>query len=100
MVEMVNPTHAGIWFKEEVLDERGIGVNEAARLLGVARPHLSHVLNGNRPLSVELAVKMEAAFGFKADVLVRMQANHELAQARMNAETITASVTRYQPVAA
>lgn len=33
-------------------------------------------------------------------VLVQMQANHELAQARMNAEAITATVTRYEPVAA
>ena len=93
---MTNPAHAGIFVKEEILDERGISITAAAEILKVARPNLNNVLNGHRALSCELAIKIEKAFGFNADVLMRMMMNHEMAQVRMNQAAITADIQPYK----
>ncbi len=39
----------------------GASVSEAADKLGVSRGHLSCVLHGHRPVTVELVMKLEAA---------------------------------------
>jgi antitoxin HigA-1 len=48
----------------------------------VTRQAMSNLLNGNAGLSAEMAIRFEKAFGLRADTLMRMQAAHDLAQAR------------------
>jgi plasmid maintenance system antidote protein VapI len=40
-------------------------------------------------LSTEMAIRFEKAFGIKAETLMRMQASHQLAQARAREDKIT-----------
>lgn len=80
---MFNPPHPGAMLKEDVLPELGLGVNEAARQLGVSRVTLSRVLNGRAAVSAEMALRLEAWLpGPTADSWVRMQADYDLWQAR------------------
>ncbi|MNI90878.1 hypothetical protein D3C73_1484610 [compost metagenome] len=58
------------------------------------------MINGHRALSHEMALKIEAAFGVDAEMLVNLQTNYDLAQARAHAAEITAGVKRREPVAA
>ncbi len=46
---------------------------------------MSGLLNGRAGLSAEMAIRFEMAFGLSAETLVRMQAAHDLAQARSHA---------------
>ena len=62
----------------------GLSVTEAAAQLGVTRPAMSNLLNGKAGLSAEMALRFEKAFGISADTLMRMQAAHELALARVH----------------
>lgn len=39
-------------------------------------------MGGNAGLSAEMAIRFERAFGVKADMLMRMEAAHALAEAR------------------
>ena len=97
---MMNPVHAGIFVREELVEANGLTVSKVADLLGVARPNLNNVLNGHRALSYELALKFEALFPtIKADFLVRLQTNHDLAQARMREAEIKAGIKSYEMAA-
>jgi addiction module HigA family antidote len=57
-------------------------VTQIADHMDVARQSMSKLLNGRQGLSAEMAIRFEKAFGLKAETLMRMQAAHELAEAR------------------
>jgi addiction module HigA family antidote len=80
--------HPGPWLKRNVIDHYEMSITEAAERLHVTRPHMNNLLNGKAGLSAEMAIRFEKAFGLKADTLMRMQAAHELAEARQYEEKI------------
>src|SRR5687768_4154912 len=51
----------------------GMPVKDAAKRLGVGRPALSNLLNGNAALSQDMAVRLEKAFGADRQKLLDMQ---------------------------
>ena len=71
----------------------GLSVDEAARILGVDTTTLPDILNGRTPLSPEMALRVEKAFGVGMDMLLRMQAWYDAAQMRAREDEI--SVERY-----
>ncbi|HEX8224787.1 MAG TPA: HigA family addiction module antitoxin [Allosphingosinicella sp.] len=74
--------HPGPWLRAEIVEPAGLSVTALAERLRVTRQAASNLLNGNAGLSAEMAIRFEKAFGVKADTLMRMQAAHELAEAR------------------
>jgi addiction module HigA family antidote len=97
-MEMKNPQHPGIFLAEELIQSLALTVTEAARILGAGRQAVSALLNGRAALSAEMAVRFERAFGVSAALLLRMQAQYALAEARKLAKAI--KVRRYQVKAA
>jgi addiction module HigA family antidote len=90
---MKNPPHPGDFIRTEIVEPAGLTVTAAAAALGVSRPALSSLLNGNAGLSGEMALRIEKAFGVKMDTLMRMQSAYEIAQTRKRENLI-----RVQPV--
>ena len=80
---MKNPVHPGIIVRDAVIEPLGLTVTEAAVALGVARPTLSKLLNGQASLSAEMALRIEKAFGPVMEHLMRMQLAYDTAQVRM-----------------
>lgn len=80
--------HPGQWLRTEIVDPAGLSVTAVAERLHVTRQAVSNLLNGNAGLSAEMAIRFEKAFGLKADTLMRMQAAHELADARTREDEI------------
>lgn len=66
------PEHPGYFIREHVIPP-GVPVKEAARRLGVGRPALSNLLNGNSSLSAEMAARLERAFGADGNELLERQ---------------------------
>ena len=91
----MTPPHPGTFIRIEALDELGLSVSAAARILGVRRATLSDLLNGKASLSPEMAMRVEKAFGLSMDLLLRMQAWYDAARMRARADEI--DVRRYQP---
>ncbi len=87
--------HPGPWLRVEVVEPAGLNVTELAAHLNVTRQAASNVLNGKAGLSAEMAIRFEKLFGVRADTLIRMQAAHDLAQARAGERAI-----KVQPLAA
>ncbi|MYE00479.1 MAG: HigA family addiction module antidote protein [Alphaproteobacteria bacterium] len=95
-IEMgIAPPHPGTFIRIEALEELGLSIAAAARILGVRRATLSDLVNGNASLSPEMAMRVEKAFGLSMDLLLRMQAWHDAAQMRARAGEI--DVRRYHP---
>lgn len=81
---MIPPTdvpHPGVRIKAEVIPP-GMSVTKAAALMGVGRPALSNLLNGNAALSADMAARLEKAFQYPLKDLMEMQARYEAAQAK------------------
>jgi addiction module HigA family antidote len=74
--------HPGEWLKTEIVQPYGLSVTTLADKLNVTRQAVSKLLNGHAGLSAEMAIRFEKAFGVRADTTLRMQAAHDLAQAR------------------
>ncbi|WP_426033261.1 HigA family addiction module antitoxin [Caulobacter sp. DWP3-1-3b2] len=72
----------GVWLRTEIVEAHGLNVTVTAGKLKVTRQAMSNLLNGRAGLSADMAIRFEKAFGVRADTLVRMQAAHDLAQAR------------------
>lgn len=82
-----NPPHPGGlirygWLESNNYDYEGMTVGAAARKLGVSRESLSRVINGRAAISIELALKLEAAGWATADVWLEWQSAYDLARAR------------------
>jgi addiction module HigA family antidote len=74
--------HPGVWLREEIVEPTRLSVTVVAEHMDVARQSMSKLLNGRQGLSAEMAIRFEKAFGLSAETLMRMQASHELAEAR------------------
>lgn len=72
-----SPAHPGSVLSEE-LDALRISVSQAASDLGVSRQILSGILNGHRPITPEMAVRIGHYIGNGPGLWARMQINHDL----------------------
>src|ERR1022692_2058658 len=88
------PLHPGLHIKDKVLPD-GLSVKAAAELLGVGRPALSNLLNGNAALSPEMALRLEKTFGVNQQELLQMQAKFDQYQTRTRDRNI--AVRAYVP---
>jgi addiction module HigA family antidote len=93
MVE-TDTIHPGRYIRDEVIPA-GLTVTAAAKQLGVGRPALSNLLNGNAALSPDMAVRLEKTFGADSRVLLKRQADFERAEVRAREPAI--AVRAYAP---
>jgi len=74
--------HPGAEIRARVLDPRGLSVSAGALALGVARPTLSNLLNGNADLTPEMALLIEQKFGVPMEPLLQLQLAYDIARVR------------------
>jgi addiction module HigA family antidote len=89
--------HPGPWLRAEFVEPYRLTVVATAQALGVTRVAMSNLLNGKAALSADMALRFEKAFGISADVLMRMQAAYDIAQAREHEDAL--EVTRISQAA-
>ena len=89
--------HPGPYIKSNLIPN-GMNVTQAAKAVGVGRPALSNLLNGNSNLSSEMAAKLEKAFGASASDLLAMQSAFD-AETSVAATSIAAVRTFVPPFA-
>jgi len=91
----MTPPHPGAFIRDEILDELGLSIAQAAAVLGVRTATLSDLVNGKAALSPEMALRIEKAFDVDMETLLRMQAWHDATLMRRRAGEI--NVKRYEP---
>ena len=92
---MHNPPHPGELVREDCIEELGLTVAAAAKILGVSRKTLSLLINGKSGVSPDMAIRLSKAFGSSARAWLSLQMAYDLWQAEQKADAI--EVERYVP---
>ncbi|MGB7541571.1 MAG: HigA family addiction module antitoxin [Burkholderiales bacterium] len=71
------PIHPGA-FLREALEELGTSQAEFARVIGVSPMRISHIVNGTRPVTAELALLFGRAFEQSPQYWLNLQAAYDL----------------------
>lgn len=83
---MYNPPHPGLTIKEDILPALGVNPTEAANLMGVSPSEFIKVINGESPITPELALLLqswlEAYRGGGASIWLRQQERYDQWQLR------------------
>ena len=89
----MKPPHPGQFIRTEILDELGLSIEKASRVLGIRRATLSDLINEKSSLTPEMAMRIELAFDVKAETLLRMQVWYDTELMRSKADQL--NVQRY-----
>jgi addiction module HigA family antidote len=73
----MKPIHPGK-FLHETLEELNLSQAQFARAIGVSSMRVSHVVNGTRPVTAELALLFGRAFGQSPQYWLNLQAAYDL----------------------
>lgn len=94
-----DPPHPGSLIRDFCLDGNK-AADTAARLLEVDEAEFEQVLSGRRGISIDLALRMEAAGWSTADLWMSLQTDYDLNQARLHrdrADSESATVQAAHP---
>jgi addiction module HigA family antidote len=69
----MKPIHPGAILREDNLKEVKLTITQAAKGLDVSRKQFSEVVNEIASISVEMALRLEKAFGVRAEFWLDMQ---------------------------
>lgn len=85
-------------FLTEILSELSLSQAQFARAIGVSPMRVSHIINGTRPVTAELALRFGRAFGQSPQYWLNLQAACDLrtAEEAMGQELL--AVTQLAPV--
>lgn len=81
-IASTTPIHPGQYVRDSALTPKKLSVLAAAKLVGVGRPALSNFLNGHASATLEMASRIEIAFGIPAQHLLDMQAMYDAANSK------------------
>ena len=85
---MKKPPHPGDLIRTEIIEELGLSVSKAAKILKVRRATLSDLLHGKSALTPEMALRIEKAFGPDMNHLLKMQLAYDIVKTREHASRI------------
>jgi antitoxin HigA-1 len=72
------PPHPGEYIKEDILPALEMNATQLADHLGVSKQTVSNILNGKRPLSTDMAVRLGKAFKNGGRFWLALQMQHDL----------------------
>jgi antitoxin HigA-1 len=79
-MKMKNPPHPGLSVRYDCLEPLGITVTQGAKILGVTRQALNNLVNCKTAISLEMAIRLDKAFGGGAETWLWLQAAYDLAR--------------------
>ena len=71
------PIHPGEFLKE-ALEELGLSQAQFARVIGASSMRISHIVNGSRPVTAELALLFGRAFNQSPQYWLNLQSAYDL----------------------
>lgn len=86
----ITPVHPGAYLKE-LLDELKLSQYRIAQDLGIPAMRINHVVNGRRPITAELALRLGRYFGQSPRYWINLQSRYDMDVAE---DALSARVTR------
>ena len=96
MTKLIAPVHPGEILKEEFMVPLGLSANGLARAVRVPPNRISAIVNGERGLTADTALRLSRAFGTTAEFWLNLQKQYELDCARDSATDLA----RIEPIRA
>jgi len=94
------PIHPGEILKSEFLDEMNLSAYALARALHVPPNRVTGIVNGERAISADTALRLSRFFGTTPQFWLNLQTHYDLTVAeRVYAKKIEAEVQRYAATA-
>ena len=87
-LKMKNPPHPGFSVRMDCLEPHELSVTEGAKILGVSRSALSHLVNESADLSWDMAIRLAKAFGGTPDGWMRLQFQYDADQVEERSKNI------------
>jgi len=79
---MLAPIPPGEILMEEFMRPLGLSINALARALSVPANRISGIVNGNRAISADTALRLGKYFGTSPEIWLDLQSDYELRVAR------------------
>ena len=89
-----NPPHPGAILAGLWLEPLSLTITATAAALGISRKHVSELVNGRAAISVDVALRLERAFGKSAESWLAHQTSFDLWQLRK-----PANAAKYKTIA-
>lgn len=80
--DFIEIEHPGIMLKEDFLDDLHIKPGTFARAIGVDRTAIKQIIEGNRAISADMALRLGLFFDMSAGFWLNLQKDYELRLAR------------------
>jgi antitoxin HigA-1 len=91
----LEPIHPGEILREEFMLPLGISINALARALAVPANRISGIVNGNRAITADTALRLGRYFGTSPELWLDLQSDYELRLARrISGKAVDAQVSR------
>jgi antitoxin HigA-1 len=97
-LKMKNPPHPGFSVRVDCLEAHGLSVTDSAKILGVSRSALSHLVNESADLSWDMAIRLAKAFGSTPEGWMRLQFQFDAAQVEARSKKIKVKTFVTNPV--
>lgn len=92
------PVHPGDVLRAEFLEEIGVSAYALAKALCVPANRVTAIINGERGITAETALRLARFFGTTDSFWMNLQSNYDLAVVRQKgAARIEQEVARYRP---
>jgi addiction module HigA family antidote len=78
MDEILSPIHPGEVLMEDFMKPLGLSQYRLAKDIGVTSIRISQIVNGQRAITVDTAMRLARYFGTSAEVWLHLQVRYEL----------------------
>lgn len=92
MPKTLAPVHPGEVLREEFMKPMGISINALARGLNIPTSRVSQIVNAQRGISPDTAMRAAQYFGTTADFWVNLQSHYDLLVAKEQEKAIRQEV--------
>jgi antitoxin HigA-1 len=73
----ISPVHPGVYLKE-IMDELKLSQYRLARELGLPAMRINHLVNGRRPVTAEMALRLGRYFGQSPRYWINLQSRYDM----------------------
>ena len=80
--QVLDPIHPGEILREDFLKPFGISINQLARDLDVPANRISMIVNGERSITADTALRLGTCFGMSAETWLNLQTEYDIRVAR------------------
>ena len=75
--------HPGVVLKEEFLDPMNVTAYRLAKEIGIQQTRISQIINGNRSITADTAIRLSLFFGTSEEFWMNLQREYDLRRVRL-----------------